>query len=78
MEGFFHQNGNRAIVCFTSTLCKAFRAIALRSKSLARSFLACFCVQRKSLRGLKNDVYTRVVCLLQGVHLALWFLSSRL
>ena len=78
MDGFFPQNRNRAMVCSTSTLCKALRAIVFRSKSLASSFFACLCVQRKALCGLKDEVYTCVVCLLQAVHLALWFLSSRL
>ena len=62
MGGFFPQNHKRTIVCSTTTLCKA--------------LFACFCVQRKSVRGLKNDVYTRGVCLLRAVHLALWFLSQ--
>ena len=77
MGGFFPQNHNRTIVCSTTTLCKALRVIIVfRSKSRASALFACFCVQRKSVRGLKNDVYTRGVCLLRAVHLALWFLSQ--
>ena len=77
MGGFFPQNHKRTIVCSTTTLCKALRVIIVfRSKSLASALFACFCVQRKSVRGLKNDVYTRGVCLLRAVHLALWFLSQ--
>ena len=74
MGGFFPQNHNRTIVCSTTTLCKALRLIIVfRSKSLASALFACFCVQRKSVRGLKNDVYTRGVCLLRAVHLAFRF-----
>ena len=75
MDGFFPQNRNRAIVCSTSTLCKALRAVVFRSKSLASSFFAFFYVQRKSLRCLKNDVYTRVVCVLEALRLALIVVS---
>ena len=79
MGGFLTQNHNRTIVFSTTTLCKALRVIiVLRSKLLACALFACFCVQRKSLRGLKNDVYTHGVCFLRAVHLALWFLSSKL
>ena len=77
MGGFFPQNHNKKIVCSTTTLCKALRVIIVfRSKSRASALFACFCVQRKSVRGLKNDVYKRGVCLLRAVHLALWFLSQ--
>ena len=77
MGGFFPQNHNRTIVYSTTTLLKALRVIIVfRTNLLANALFACFCVQRKSVRGLKNDVYTRGVCLLRAVHLALWFLSQ--
>ena len=73
------QNHNGTIVCSIATLCKTRRGIIVfPRKSLVSVLFACFCVQRKTLRGLKNDVYTRVVCLLRSVHLALWFLPSKL
>ena len=79
MGGFFPQNHNSTIVCSTTTLCKAPRVIIVfRSKSLASALFACFSVQRKSVRGLRNNVYTSGVCLLRAVHLDMWFLSSKL
>ena len=61
--GFSRQIHNRKIVCSTINLCKALGVFfVFRNRSLASAFCACFYVQRKSLCGLKNDVYKRILC----------------